>query len=174
MGQIGRLIASGGSLTIPYAERLIAGVTTEQFARLARPGGIVMQSNHPAWVFGHLALYPAKVLERLGRPIGDTQPPPGFDELFKNGAACQDDPAGTIYPNMDAVTKFFFSAQRIALSAIEEADDAKLLGQNPAEGRMRELFPTLGSMLIFYVDGHAQNHFGQISAWRRAMGLPPA
>jgi hypothetical protein len=39
---------------------------------------------------------------------------------------------------------------------------------------MRDLFPTIGAAINFYLIGHVQVHLGQISAWRRGMGLPPA
>ena len=45
---------------------------------------------------------------------------------------------------------------------------------NPAEGRMRELFPTLGSVHCFYAGGHMMSHLGQFSAWRRMEGMKPA
>ena len=35
-------------------------------------------------------------------------------------------------------------------------------------------FPTAGAMLGFYVGGHFMIHIGQMSAWRRAVGLGPA
>jgi hypothetical protein len=29
-------------------------------------------------------------------------------------------------------------------------------------------------MLGFYLSGHVMSHLGQLSAWRRCLGLPPA
>lgn len=174
MGQFGKMIASSGSLALMYAERLLNGVTADKFARFARPGGVVMQSNHPAFVFGHLSTYPARALDFLGRPTPALRPPADWEPLFKNGAECRDDADGKIYPPMASLTKFFFDSSRTGLAALAEADDALLAGPNPTEGRMRELFPMLGSMLIFYFDGHVQSHLGQVSAWRRAIGLPAA
>ena len=174
MGQIGQIIASSGSPTPLYAERLLAGVTNEMFARFARPGGVVLKSNHPAFVFGHLALYPPRVLTHLNRPVGAALCPPQYEALFKNGVECVDDADGTIYPPMEALTKLFFAGFRLAADAVASAPDDVLCAPNPAEGRMRELFPTLGAMLGFYLSGHSQSHLGQLSAWRRAQGLPPA
>ena len=45
---------------------------------------------------------------------------------------------------------------------------------NPAEGRMKELFPTIGAVSAFLLSGHQMSHFGQISAWRRFVGLGSA
>jgi hypothetical protein len=39
---------------------------------------------------------------------------------------------------------------------------------------MTERFPTLGSVHAFYCGGHIMMHLGQMSAWRRMMGLGSA
>jgi len=174
MATLGSIIAASASLTPIYAERLLAGIQAADFARFARPGGVSVVSNHPAFVLGHLAIYPARVMERLGRPVGDAAAPPGFEELFKAGAECRDDPQGSIYPSMQTITDAFFKGYRVATAAIAEAADAQLAGSNPAEGRLRELFPTLGAMMGFYICGHPQMHLGQMSVWRRMMGMPAA
>lgn len=171
---VGQTIATAGKMVPMYAERLLAGVEAKVFARFATVGGKVVQSNHPAWAYGHLALYPAKVMEHLGREAGAARVPAGWEALFKNGVECRDDPDGRVYPSMAEVVKFFHASYGAAIGALAEADDAALAGPNPTEGRMRELFPTLGSMLLFYMSGHPQIHLGQVSAWRRMMGLPPA
>lgn len=174
MGQIGPALAASGKLALMYAERLLAGVKAEQAGCLARPGGQVVQSNHPAFIYGHLALYPARVLEHLKQPSGPAAIPDGYESLFKNGVDCKDDPQRRLYPPLAEITKLFFEGYRAALSALERSDDAALSAANPAEGRMRELFPSLGGMLGFYVGGHVQMHLGQMSVWRRMMGLPAA
>lgn len=171
---MGSAIANAGKMAVMYGERLLAGVEARSFARFAVVGGKTVPSNHPAWAYGHLATYPRRVLEHLGRDPGAATLPAGWDDLFKNGAECRDDPEGRIYPAMAEITRFFSASYGAALAALSHADDAALDGPNPTEGRMREFFPTLGSMLIFYMCGHPQVHLGQVSAWRRMIGLPPA
>lgn len=173
MGTIGSILSQTAGLTIGYAERLLAGIDPGSFARFARPGGHEIKANHPAWVYGHLSLYSPRVLTHLGQSDA-LNVPAGFEELFKNGTECRDDRDGTIYPPMGVIRACFFDGCTRAIRTIAEADDALLAGPNPTEGRMRELFPTLGAMLNFYLTGHAQMHLGQISTWRRAMGLPAA
>jgi hypothetical protein len=174
MGQIGQILAASGNLGQLYARRLMVGVTPENYARLARPGGQVVHTNHAAFVLGHLATYPAKVLERLDWPTGSATCPTSYAALFDAGADCRDDPNGTIYPSLDELVTQFYDGYAVALRAISEASDQKLLAANPAEGRQRELFPTIGAAVGFYVGGHVMSHLGQVSAWRRCWGLPPA
>ena len=171
---LGNIIADSLGLTLAYAERLRSGLTAERFARLAAPGGQAVESNHPAFVYGHLSLYPAKIVEQLGGDAAPIAPPENFIDVFSKDAKCVDDPEGTIYPAMGDVTDAFFHGYETAAEALRAVDDAVLQQDNPAGGRMAELFPTLGSMQAFYVGGHAMVHLGQLSAWRRMEGLPPA
>jgi hypothetical protein len=156
-----------------YAERLLAGVTPENSARFARPGGTVVRSNHPTFVLGHLCLYPVRVMQYLGLPTEPAAFPPEY-ELFKFGAECLEDPQGAIYPPYEELRQRYFESYAAAIATVEGAPDHLFDAPNPAEGRLRDLFPTVGSALNFYLVGHPQVHLGQISTWRRAMGLPPA
>lgn len=174
MPTIGPMLAASGQLGLMYADRLLAGVTPDMFARFARPGGQVLQSNHPAFIFGHLCMYPARAMQLVKVPPAEHAAPATYEPLFKAGAECKDDPDGTIYPPMEELTQRFRASYAAAIAAVREADDALLAAENPGEGRMKELFATVGSAIGFYLGGHVQNHLGQMSAWRRAMGLGAA
>lgn len=175
MGQYGAMVADAGSVSQRYANRLVAGIPEDRFARLAAIAGQTIQSNHPAFALGHLCLYPAKVLELLGRPgAAGVQPPSNYEALFSKTASCQDDPTASIYPSAAEIIDFFNSSYRVAFDALRAADDAAFAAENPVDTPIREICPTLGSMLTFYVTGHVATHLGQISAWRRMQGLPPA
>lgn len=174
MAQIGKLIAQPAALATMYAERLLNGLTAAQFARFARPGGVEIRSNHPAFVFGHLSMYPVRVMQGLGLDPGPTAVPEGWEPLFRNGVECIDDPEGKVYPAMEFLTRHFFASYQAAAQAVADAPDEKLIAPNPAEGRMKELFPNVGGAFSFYLAAHPQSHLGQVSAWRRMMGLPAA
>jgi hypothetical protein len=75
---------------------------------------------------------------------------------------------------MDKVVAFHQSGLAAAMSALSQATDAQLLEPNPAEGRMKELFPTKGAVMNFILSAHPMMHLGQVSAWRRMMGLGSA
>jgi hypothetical protein len=65
---IGNIIADSLQLSVGYAERLLQGVSAAEFARFARVGGVVVESNHPAFIYGHLSLYAPRVLWQIGHP----------------------------------------------------------------------------------------------------------
>ena len=174
MRSIGNTIADSLQLSLNYGERLRSGLTSENFARLAAPGGELVQSNHAAFVYGHLSLYSPRIIKHHGRDDLAFEVPDGFEDVFSKDAQCVDDPGSTIYPSMDTVIDAFDTGYRNVLTVLREASDETMQLANPLEGRMSELFPTVGSMHGFYVGGHMMIHLGQLSAWRRMLGLGPA
>lgn len=47
-----------------------------------------------------------------------------------------------------------------------------LEGPTPNED-FRQIMPTLGNALVFILWAHEAVHVGQLTSWRKAMGLPP-
>ncbi len=99
MGMIGCMIADAASIAQRYQKRLMPDITESQFGQLARVEGKIITSNHPAFVLGHLSLYPAKTLALLGQPLGQAQLPESYERLFSKDASCVDDPNQSIYPS---------------------------------------------------------------------------
>lgn len=98
MGDWSTAIARQGKFATNLAELLLKGISPATFARKPDIGGRVIDTNHPAFVFGHLSLYPFGALTMLGLDATKAPKPAGFDDLFAAGKECRDDPAGTIYP----------------------------------------------------------------------------
>ena len=169
---LGNVIADSLGVSLGYADRLLGGVSAERFARFASPGGVVVESNHPAFIYGHLSLYAPKVLIQIGHPAPSV--PEQFEMAFSKDAACRDDPDGDLYPAMEAVLDFFHEGYRMVTGALRSTPDDVFQQPNPAPGRMKDLFPTIGSAQAFYCGGHMMMHLGQMSAWRRMEGLAAA
>ena len=169
---LGNIIADTLQLSLGYADRLLTGIPADQFARFATVGGPAVNSNHPAFVYGHLCLYAPKILGQLDLPAPTV--PPAFEAVFSKDAQCLDDPQGTIYPGLEEVMQVFREGYRPVVEGLRGVPDAVLERPNPAQGRMAELFPTLGSVHTFYCGGHMMMHLGQLSAWRRMQGMAPA
>lgn len=175
MGHIGELIAKNSVITVNFGKRMLQGVTPANFARMPMgKGGAPIDTNHPAFAFGHACLYPAKALLSVGAPTQGLEPPAGWAELFEAGIDCKDDPTGSIYPAMDKVIGFFEMSYPEAGRRIAQIPDSVLQGQNHREGRPREMFPLAGQAAEFLLSGHTLFHLGQVSAWRRFMGLGAA
>lgn len=169
---LGNVIADSLQLSLGYAERLVRGVPADRFPRFARPGGVVVESNHPAFIYGHLSLYAPKILRLIGHPAPSV--PDQFEVRFSKDAQCVDDPDLDLYPSMAEVVEFFMEGHRMVSAALRSTADDVFQQPNPAEGRMQELFPTIGSAQAFYCGGHMMMHLGQMSAWRRMEGMGAA
>lgn len=173
MSLIARAIVEAATRTLSYADRLLPGVTPAMFARMPSPGGAMIQTNHPAFVFGHLALYPARFLENAGKDAGATAVPAGYAGLFAAGVECRDDPTGTIYPAMEEIVAHFRRSHAELFRVMSEMRDEEFAAP-PATERSRAFVSTVAALGVFYFAAHTMNHLGQVSAWRRCMGLPAA
>jgi DinB superfamily len=156
------LILHACNLNLRYSQGLAADVPEEQMC--AQPvAGRVM--NHPAFVLGHLAWVADMAAGFVGLP---PTCPEGWKELFDRGAQPLADRSR--YPSKAVLLRALEDANaRLAEGLTKAAPE--VLAQ-PAPERARARFPTIGALLIFLMTSHQATHNGQLSAWRRAMGLP--
>lgn len=173
MGAFADSIVAACTRSRGFAQRVLKDVKPEQFARKPVVGGVTIDTNHPSFVFGHLALYPLKVAMIIGKDSAALAAPPAFTELYKNGAPCLDDPKGGIYPAMETVVTAFFKAYDGVLPMVASVPD-ELFARETPDAHYREFLPTIGQAAVFLLNNHMMMHLGQISAWRRCMGLGPA
>src|SRR4051812_50105800 len=90
-------LVRGGRMSLGMADRLLADIKPETFARKPRLGGTVVNTNHPAFVLGHLALYPARWLSAAGLDPKTAATPAGF-EVFSAGEGRPDGGTGGVFP----------------------------------------------------------------------------
>ena len=75
MEPIASMITAGAERVLALADALLKDVPDDRFARFAAPGGATIEANHPAFVYGHLALYPARVFAAAGLDASSVAPP---------------------------------------------------------------------------------------------------
>ena len=146
-----------------YGELLVKDIPAETFAHMPCAG-----LNHPAFNFGHLSLYPNRLFRVLGKPefILDKA---GFPELFQAGVSCVEQDGR--YPSKDVIVDYWRERYTTVADVMAQMPNESFDGENPLEGRLRELFPTVGAAVNFLLNDHLMVHLGQVSAWRRIMGL---
>lgn len=152
--------------SVGFADKVLADIPADKFAHAAVKG-----ANHPAFIVGHLCLYPNRVFMVLGRNDLIVERA-GWPELFQAGAVCSND--ASKYPSKDALIKAFNEGWNKVLEVLPGVDEATLARDNPVEGRFREIFPKVGTAVMFLCTSHLMMHLGQISTWRRAIGLGSA
>lgn len=165
---IGPIIAASAKVSRAYAERITRGVGADIFAR--KPKGV--NTNHPAWVIGHLSVYPDRLLPMLGRADLAQPIEAPYEALFDHKSECRDDPTGSIYPPMATLLDRSMRRHEVIIDLLLETPDEAL--ERPNSFAMQDRFPTVGHLTNFMLVGHPMLHLGQLSAWRRCMGLGPA
>lgn len=149
------------AFNLQYAQMLLADVPQEKMCE--QPGGIV---NHPAWIVGHLGT----TYNFIGQLLGfDPVCPPEWDKLFGMDSKPTNNPSE--YPNKDELLKKLQEGHALAAKAFGEVADDALEKANPIES-LAPMFPTVGELIAFLLTSHEAIHLGQLSAWRRAQGLP--
>lgn len=170
---ISPVITACARRSVGLADLMLKDMSADRFARLPIGANGPVQTNHPAFIYGHLALYPPRALAMMGlNDHAAFTTPEDQQALFKAGAECVDDPDGTIYPSMHALVARFRAGYAAFLDAVEHADD-EALGRATPDEKFRERFPTVGVVANFLLNDHLMLHLGQASAWRRVEGLGP-
>lgn len=149
------------AFALNYAKMLVADVPEEQMTAQPVPNRVI---NHPAFLLGHLAW----ANDNAVALVGGAPQLAHLKETYGMGAKPSADRA--TYAPKSQLIDWLGQAHRSLLAAVESATPEALA--KPAPERMRGMFPTVGTMLAGLMTGHYTNHLGQLSAWRRAMGLP--
>ncbi len=145
-----------------YAQRLVGDLSDADWLAQPVPGRLL---NHPAWILSHLNVYaPLCTAMLLGQPWDDP-----IDHPIGQKSEVRTEP-GT-YPPGAELLKTYVRLHAEAEQALAAAPADRLAAPNPLE-RAQSMHPTLGSYLVTLMVKHETGHLGQLSAWRRAMGLP--
>ncbi|MBC8106595.1 MAG: DinB family protein [Anaerolineae bacterium] len=146
---------------IAYALRLVGDLSDDQMIAQPVPGRAM---NHPAWTLAHLTLYNEVIAKMLNRvPFDDPKEHPfGMKSSPQGDARIYGPRAGLI----DAYKRSHDEAER----ALVECDQAVFAEDVPLE-RWRAAHPKVADMTVMLIAKHESMHLGQLSAWRRAMGL---
>ena len=156
------LVLPSYSFNLLYAQKLVADVPDEQMCAQPVPGRVM---NHAAFVLGHLAFASENGVRFLGEQAARAEE---WRDLFGMGATPQADRSR--YPAKAALLQRLEEAHAHLVAAVGRATPEALA--QPAPERMRGRFPTVGSLLLGLMTSHEASHLGQLSAWRRALGLP--
>ena len=156
------MVISIYALGLSYAQKLVADVPDEQMCAQPVPGRVL---NHAAFLLGHLIWAEDSALGLLGRKpmLG-----PEWRESFSMGKAPGDDRSQ--YPSKETLIKTLEEVHGRLVAAFAEATP-EVLAQ-PAPERLRGRFATVGTAAMGLMTMHRSLHLGQLSAWRRALGLP--
>lgn len=121
--------------------------------------------NHPAWLLGHVGTYHEVIASLLrGEPFENPWDAP----CGKNSTPSAE---RSRYPSKAQILDHHQTAAALACKAIETASDGAWARpmDHPTWGKQ---FATVAPAVVFLATAHQSLHLGQLSGWRRAMGLP--
>jgi hypothetical protein len=167
IGTIASIITTATDRVMGLGTGLSKEIDPKTAARM--PEGI--NANHPVFVYGHLAIYPQMVMGMLNQEPGETAVPAEYKDLFLHGVECKDDTEGSIYPSLEEVLAHYTRAYTALIAFAKTLDDETLIKAIEGNDGFKDAFGTNGAMIMFLIHDHPMFHFGQISTWRRAMGL---
>lgn len=158
----GRYLADNLQKSIAYGMELAKEIPADKFAHMPMPN-----MNHPAWCFGHLALYPERGLTLMGR-ADLAEEREDWTALFKAGVECDAD--ASKYPGKDEILERFKQRHDLIAELLPSVPDSVFDAPLPVK-EMANFFPKVGHSLHFLFANHVMMHLGQVSTWRRVMGL---
>jgi hypothetical protein len=164
MSMILQGLISGYRNNLDYATRLVSDLTEEQM--VAQPAGLAgIAMNHPAWCLSHLCVYIPIIRQIIvGGEIVDPK-----DHRYGMQSKPEAERSG--YPSKAAIVSEFTEGHERVMEELAQATDA-IFDYDVRLERWHTRMPKAGVALPYLMLLHENQHLGQISAWRRAMGLP--
>ena len=148
-------------LNLEYGKKLVADLSDEQMCLQPAAG-----MNHAAWVIGHLTFVGDSMIKVWGENPGL---PREWVELFNLASKPTDD--RTRYPAKAVLTEAYVKAYERLMDAVKGAPAEAFQREFP-NPKLRGTLPTVGVAMVHILTSHHALHLGQLSAWRRAQGLP--
>jgi len=145
-----------------HCRMLVGDIADERLAELPVAG-----VNHPAWVLGHLAWTADGALGMLG-----AQKRLSAEWASPFGRGSTPSVERGLYPSKDELLRAVEQGYQQVRQAAATANPEQL-ARPTTNPLIKETLPTLKEMIAFLLSGHMGVHLGQLSSWRRMIGLPP-
>jgi hypothetical protein len=154
-------VLTAGAINLEYGKKLVAEIVDEKMCVQPAPG-----MNHAAWVIGHLTFVADSMIK-----VWDQSPslPREWVELFNLASKPTDDRMR--YPSKAALVEAYEKAYHRLMEVVKGAP-AEAFEREFPNPKLRGMLPTVGVAMVHILTSHHALHLGQLSAWRRAQGLP--
>jgi hypothetical protein len=150
-----------GAANAELLRRMLADVDAADMCK--QPNGL---KNHAAWQAGHITFVRSLIVGMLG---GTPTTPESWGPLFGPNT----EPAADVsrYPSKEELLATHGRTHTAIIAALAAAPEEGLAKPNPIEG-LRWMFSTVGHLAAGVITTHDSLHLGQLSVWRRQLGLP--
>jgi DinB superfamily len=146
-----------------YCKLLTNDVDDSRLAELPAPG-----VNHPAWILTHLAICTDVATRILGEPA---RCPKEWHQRCGPGSRLTAE--RSFYASKRELIAALEAGQKCVSEAAGKASEEVLLRPNGIElAFVKNTFPTVGELVAHLMTTHTGFHLGQLSMWRRMVGMP--
>jgi hypothetical protein len=149
------------TFNLNYARSLASDIPESRFVEQPTPGG-----NTPLWIFGHLTISTDYALMLLGQPMAT---PKEWHRLFGPGSSPV--PTGPVPTKTELLATYEAGHARVAAAVPGATPEALSQPHTVEMDVLKRLLPTKGQLLAHLLTTHEAMHLGQLSAWRRQIGL---
>jgi hypothetical protein len=154
-------LITAARINVEYGKKLVADLSDEQMSVQPAPG-----MNHAAWVIGHLTFVADSMIRVWDQPFAI---PKEWGELFN--LSSQPIADRSRYPSKAELLPAYEKAYERLMAAVAAAPPEAFDREFP-NPKLRSVLPTVGVAMTHILTSHHGLHLGQLSAWRRAQGLP--
>lgn len=146
-----------------YARLLVQDIDDARLAEQPMPG-----MNHAAWILGHLAVAADFLLQLFGEPELCSE---DWHNRFGPGSSVQADRSA--YPSKgELLEALALGHEATARASINASKEAIQQPHTPELAFLKPELTTVGDLALHLLTTHEAIHLGQLSAWRRALGMP--
>jgi hypothetical protein len=154
-------VLRASAINLEYAKKLVADIPEDKMCAQPAPG-----MNHAAWVLGHLTFVADSMIRIFDQPFSM---PKEWVELFN--VASKPTSGRASYPSKAALLQAYETAYARLTEAVRAAPPEAFDREFP-NPKLRPTLPTVGVAMVHILTSHQGLHLGQLSAWRRAQGMP--
>ena len=145
-----------------YCQAMMKDIDDLQLTYQPLPG-----VHHPAWILGHLVLSSDGIAKLVGQPSGVSE---AWGKLFGRGSQLQGE--RSLYPTKAVLLGALVQAHERAVEVLASAPPEAFAKPNPLPLEPLKVLPTVGNLITHLLTTHEAMHLGQLSFWRRCVGLP--
>ena len=150
-------------IMLGYCKMLTNDIDDARLADLPAPG-----VNHPAWILTHLAICTDYAARLLGEP---TKCPKEWHESCAPGSSLSSE-RSSYASKHDLIAALEAGQARVSAAAAKATDEVLRKPHGVQLAFVKNSFPTVGDLVAHLMTTHTGFHLGQLSIWRRMMGLP--
>jgi hypothetical protein len=150
-------------IMLGFCKLLTKDIDDAKLAELPAPG-----LNHPAWILTHLAICTDFAAQLLGEPA---KCPKEWHKKCGPGSSLTSE-RSQYASKAELITALEAGHTRVSAAVAKATEETLRKPHNVQIPFVKNTFSTVGDLVAHLMTTHTGFHLGQLSIWRRTMGMP--